>query len=291
MSDTLIATLAGLVTLFTWGTADWLAARSTKHYDTFEINFVVQSVSMILSAVVFIIYGLHVNDIGQVIRIALSSILIVTGYQVFITALSSGVLGIIVPLGNIYPLFTIVLSMVFLSTHIKSVQLAAMIGIILGAALLAYEKNAKKIPFRELHRESGLALTAAVIWGLGFFVLNPVVDKVSWQSVMIISEGTAFLLALLVIVAIKRRQTFQVFNRARQAKQPIVVGLLGTAGMVAVYFGSNKAGSVLIPTVLSAGAPLVTSLLGAVFEGERLNIIKRAGAVVAVSGIIVLNVA
>jgi drug/metabolite transporter (DMT)-like permease len=291
MSGTLIATLAGTVTLLCWGTADWLTARSTKHYDTFEINFVVQTVSVILAVVVFFFYGLHVQDTGQVIRIALSSLLIVTAYQLFIQALSSGVLGIIVPIGNIYPLFTIVLSMVFLSTHIKSTQLVAMIGIVLGAALLAYEKNVKKLPFRELHKESGLALTAALIWGLGFFVLNPVVDKVSWQSIVVISETTAFILALLLIVATKRGQTFKAIKGVRQARLPIVVGLLGTTGMVAVFFGSNKAGSVLIPTVLSAGAPLVTSFLGALFESERLGIIKRAGAVIVVAGIIVLNAA
>lgn len=291
MSGTLIATLAGLFVALAWGTTDWLTARSSKHYDTIEINFAVQTISLIWAGIIFAFSGLHVHDGTQVFRIALSSALIVIAYLVFIKALSSGVLGIIVPLSNIYPLVTIVLSLIFLSTHFKLVQLIAMLGITFGAALLAYEKNVKKIPFRELHKETGLALTAAVVWGVGFFVLNPVVSQVSWQTITIISEPTAFILSFLLLVVVKQRQTVAAIRRSWHAKMPLLVGLLGTAGMIALYFGSTKAGSVLIPTVLAAAAPLVTSLFGALFEGERLGVLKRAGAVVVVAGIVVLNIA
>ncbi len=290
MSDTLIATLAGLFVALAWGTTDWLTARSSRHYDTLEINFAVQTISLVWAGIIFAFSGLHVDDGVQVFRIALSSALIVIAYLAFIKALSSGVLGIVVPLGNIYPLFTIVLSLVFLSTHIKLVQLIAMLGITLGAALLAYEKNVKKIPFKEMHKETGLALMAAVIWGVGFFVLNPVVGQVSWQTITIISEPTAFILSFLLLVATRRQQTTAAIKRSWQAKMPLLVGLLGTAGMISLYFGSTRAGSVLIPTVLAAAAPLVTSLFGALFEGERLGVLKRVGAVVVVAGIVALNI-
>lgn len=55
------------------------------------------------------------------------------------------------------------------------------------------------------------------------------------------------------------------------------------------YMGSDKAGSVVVPTVLSAGGPLVASVLGAIVDKEKIGFYKRVGAVTIVAGIILLN--
>lgn len=39
MSPILVATIAGLATAFLWGTADYLAAKSTKKLSSFQVNF------------------------------------------------------------------------------------------------------------------------------------------------------------------------------------------------------------------------------------------------------------
>jgi drug/metabolite transporter (DMT)-like permease len=211
-------------------------------------------------------------------------------YLIFVKALSSGVVGIIVPLGNIYPLFTIMLSVAFFKTDFKAAQLAAMIGIVVGVAVLAYEKNTRKIPLKELHKETGLALLAAIIWGVGFFILDPVVTQVSWQTISIVGEAASFVFGLLLLIAARKRGTPQAIRRSLKSRVPLTIGVFGSIGAVAIYIGSNRSGSVVIPTVLSAGGPLVASIWAAIFDKEKIGVLKRAGAVIVVAGIIILNV-
>jgi drug/metabolite transporter (DMT)-like permease len=71
---------------------------------------------------------------------------------------------------------------------------------------------------------------------------------------------------------------------------PLTIGVFGSIGAVAIYIGSNRSGSVVIPTVLSAGGPLVASIWAAIFDKEKIGVLKRAGAVIVVAGIIILNV-
>ena len=291
MNATLIATIAGLVTAMCWGTSDWCSARSTKKLNPLQINFAVQAASIIVVAGLFLFSGVHLDNSGQLVRIATSGLLITTGYLIFVRALSSGVVGIVVPLGNMYPLFTLLLSIIFLKAHFSALQLSAMVGIVLGASLLAYEKNHKAIPLKELHKDTFLALIAAITWGVAYFIVNPVVKEVSWQTITIVSELFSAALALLLVLTTSRTNTLMTFKASLSSKTALAAGLAGTVGFLAFYFGSGRVGNLVIPAVLSAGAPLVASTWGAVFDHEKIGMTKRAGAVVMVAGIMLLNLA
>jgi drug/metabolite transporter (DMT)-like permease len=291
MSAVLIATLAGLVTAVCFGTGDYLAAKSTQKAGFLEINLVVQAIAAAAMLSLLLFVKIHLDNGGQLLRIVIGDTMIATAYLIFLKALSSGVVGIIVPLSNIYPLVTILLSVIFLTTSFSLVQFVAMVIIVLGAAVLAYEKNPRKIPFRKLHVETVLALVAAVIWGAGFFVLNPVVSQVSWETIAVIGEAAAFISALIIILIVRRGKTLRLFTKALSDRTPVAAGLVGVAGMVAVYYGSTRSGSVLIPTVLSAGGPLVASFWAAVLDHERLGRLKRLGTIFVVAGVVILNIA
>ena len=289
MSATLIATIAGLVTAFCWGTSDWLAARSTKKLSPMGVNFTVQSVSLLIAAGLLLAYGLHLHTIEQLVRIGLSSVLITGAFLIFLRALSLGAVGIVVPLANIYPLFTVGLTILFLKADFSATQLGAMGGIVLGAALLAYEKNHQKIPLTRLHRQTMLAFLAAITWGFGFFVLNPVVDQVPWQTISIVSELFAFVFTFIIVALASGANFARDTGTALRSGAAYVVGLFGMAGMLSFYIGSTRAGSVVIPTVLAGTGPLIASLWGRLFDHERIGALKRVGAVVTVAGIIILN--
>jgi len=291
MNATLVATLAGLITALCWGTSDWLTAKSTKNLDTFENSFAVQASSIVIIAVLFIFSGVHLHTAAQLWRIIGANLLISTAYLLFARALASGAVGVVSPLGNAYPLFTIVLSVIFLATHFESIQLVAMVGVVAGTLLLAYEKNTQQLPLRELHKDTALAFAAAVIWGVAFFLLSPIVNQVPWQTISIVGEFVAFLFAGLLIGAVKRRHAVQSVRRALTTSAGLWVGILGTGGFIALYIGSAHAGNIVIPTVLSSTGPLVASLWAAAFDGEKLAKLKRIGALIVVAGIVVLNVA
>ncbi len=291
MSPTLIATIAGLTTALCWGTGDWLSAKSTKKLGAMQINFAVSIAAVIMTTILFLVSDISMPTQGQFVAIGAGGTLITLAYIFFVKALATGPVGVIVPLGNSYPLVTVGLSIVILSEVFSTMQVAAMVGIVLGAALLAYEKNRNNIPIRELHKDTLLAAAAAITWGVAFFILDPVVGKVSWQTMYIVIEIFMFPLSFALLAVTYKSKVFSAVKESASSKPALLAGAVGTLGFMAFYLGSDRAGSLIIPTVLSACGPLVASILGAVFDHEKLGTLKRAGAVLVVAGIIVLNIA
>ncbi len=291
MSPTLIATIAGLVTVICWGTSDWLSAKSVKKLRPVEVNFTVQIVSSILMLGLFLVSDIHMPSSGQLVHLGGTALCITVAYTLFVKALASGAVGIIAPIGNSYPLITVALSIILLNVALSLGQVGAMIAIVLGAAALAYEKNHQNIPLRELHRDTLIAVVAAVVWGVGFFLLDPVAGKITWQAMSVTIEVFMLPLALVAMLLAHGRHAVYAAKNALKNKAALIIGVAGTAGGVSLYVGSESAGSVLIPTVISAGGPLVASFLGAVFDNERIGIMKRLGAILLVAGIILLNLA
>jgi drug/metabolite transporter (DMT)-like permease len=70
----------------------------------------------------------------------------------------------------------------------------------------------------------------------------------------------------------------------------LVAGTILTLGGIAFYIGADRSGNVLIPAVIASAAPLVASLLSAIIDKERINVVKRIGAVIVVAGIVLLNI-
>lgn len=166
-----------------------------------------------------------------------------------------------------------------------------MVGIVLGAALLAYQRNRQEIPLTELHKDTVLALIAASIWGLGYFILNSVVDDVSWQVIAVFTEMTMFCLAFIFLLAVRRSHTLRAIKQVSSDKLILIASVLGGVGFMSFYIGSDYAKSLVIPTVVSSCGTLIAAALGAMFDHEKLGTAKRAGAVLVVAGVIILNLA
>jgi drug/metabolite transporter (DMT)-like permease len=289
VSPVLIATLAGLATAVCWGTSDWLSARGAKKLSPIQVNFAGQIAGIFVAAAILLFSGLQLPTAVQIGRIVVGDSLIITAYIIFVKALAAGAVGIIVPIGNSYPLITVLLSITLLNQHFSRLQFLAMFCVVLGAAVLAYEKNHRNLPLRKLHKDTTLAVIAAIIWGVAFFVLNPLVDKLRWQDLTIISQISATSYGIITLALFNRRKVLAAARRSLTSRASFVAGGIGTLGIAIFYLGSNHVGNVLIPAVLSSISPLVASFLGAVVDQERLGTLKRVGAVIVVAGIVLLN--
>lgn len=289
MSPVLIATIAGLITALCWGTGDWLTAKSSKKLDPYAINFVVQAIGAAIMVVVMLVSHTALPSTHLLLVILAIAVLFSASYLLFIKALSSGAVGIIVPLANGYPVITLTLAVVVLDNTFSANQIIAMLAIVLGAVLLAYEKNHANIPAHKFHRATFLAVTAASMWGVGFFLVDTIAQEVSWQALTGFMD--IFMLGIAgILLMVTNRSKALVSSKRAFVSSASVAGLMFVAGSMAFYFGTDHAGSVVIPTVISAGGPLVASILGAVVDKEKIGVLKRAGALVVIAGIIALNV-
>lgn len=289
MNSVLIATLAGIVTAACWGVGDWLTAKLSKKLDKFEINFGVNAPAFFIMLPILLASGAPIPDIQLLARLWLAGTLISCGYLSFVTALRSGSVGIVVPLSNIYAILTLALSAVFIGSVFSGGQVIAILVIVAGAALLAYEKNHNKIPFRELHRETFFSVIAAVFWGTGFFVINTLINDLPWYVISgYMTIFMSFNALIILLVAIGFKSSFAV-KRPLKNKTVLLAAVVFQIGSITFYVGSIEAGSVIIPAVIAAAAPLISSGLAAVYDKEKVGLVKRFGAVIVVVGIVILN--
>jgi drug/metabolite transporter (DMT)-like permease len=289
MNSVLIATLGGVSTAAAWGTTDWLTSKITHKQSAWTINFMVQVIGIVMIGLVLVLNPATLPTAIQWLRLSLGVIIINCGYLTFLKALKGGAVGIIVPLNNIYPLFTLILSIIFLGQIFKQGQVAAMLVIVAGAAFLAYEKNHQNIPLRELHHKSILATWSAVIIGFGFFILNPLFHQLSWQVLLFCESVAATIFAALTMLAVYRRSAAKTIVAGYKDKTLWTISVVGNLGAIGLYIGAGAAHSIVIPTVVAGAAPLVSAGLAAVYDKEKLGMLKRLGAVGVVGGVILLN--
>jgi drug/metabolite transporter (DMT)-like permease len=224
------------------------------------------------------------------VKAVLYSIFISAGYLFFVRALTIGAIGVVVPLGGTYPIITLVLSVLILNDVFSVGQVIAMALIIAGSVFLAYEKNHQKLPLRQLHKANIFTILAVLIWGVGFFLLNPLFDKVDWQILLFMLDVSGLLIAALVMIFMYRQKTYEATKHVLADRTVWTAGSVLGSGTVALYLGAGKTGNVIIPAVITSLSPLLSSALEAYVDKKRLGLLKRAGAVLAVGGIVLLNI-
>jgi drug/metabolite transporter (DMT)-like permease len=142
-----------------------------------------------------------------------------------------------------------------------------------------------------LYREAVLVLLATVAWGVGFFVVNFIVKDVAWQVVVTVVGAVQAAMAVVLLIIFQRSKALTAMRRSLLDGRALVVGMTYRVGTVAFYVGGHRAGSIIIPAVISSVAPLVASFWGVLIDREKIGLYKRVGAIILVAGIIILNTA
>lgn len=289
MDKILIATIGGLGALLFWGISDWLTSKTSKKFSSVQANLAIQTTGALIMTVVWMISRLPFPAVAHLLILLLGALLFTGAYLCFIKGLAVGEAGVVVPLANIYPLFTLLLTFVFMTVSFTFLQVVAMITVVLGAVLLGTEKLNWRQVRKHLTKEVVYALGTAIFWGLGFFVINTVVEELSWVVVLGVVSIAMWVYAL-VFYAVKNKNELRgTIPSIIHNKFGLFAGATLTLGSVTFYISAEASGGVVVPAVIAAGSPLVTSLLAAVFDKEKLIITKRIGAVMVVLGVVLLN--
>jgi drug/metabolite transporter (DMT)-like permease len=273
-----------------YGVGDWLTPRSRRELTPWQINFLVSLCGAVIAFLVFILSWPHHWPTADVWAEAIAySAFVSAGYLFFVRALTVGAIGVVVPLSGVYPMITLALSVLILNDVFSAGQVVAAALIVAGSAFLAYQKNYRQLPLRELHKANISTIFAVLIWGVGFFLLNPLFDKVDWQILLLMLDGSGLLIAAIVMVFIYRQKAAREIQYVLADRTVWTAALLLGSGTVALYLGAGKTGNIIIPAVISSLSPLLSSALEAFVDRKRLGLLKRVGAVLAVGGIILLN--
>lgn len=290
MNEVLTASLFGVLTLLLWGSGAWfLAESSRRNFNGLQVNFSVQAVSLPI-AIGLLIFSSSVSldNSRVVLLIILESAVFTCAFLAFIKALSLGPTGVVVPLQSIYPLFLLLLSVIFLGQMFSAVQVISIIMIVFGVFLVAYERQKKK-KLLNFSIDKKMAVFSGLLWGFGNFIFNSIVDEASWETLYALSNISIFTFAFLLILISSNNRLGDI-KKSLMHKRALLAGLVVTLGSLSFIVGGTLVGSVVIILSIASAEPLVAALLSRIFDKEMLSMHKRAGAIIVVASLIILNV-
>lgn len=286
----LIATIGGLIALTGWGFSDYFAGKAGQKGHVATTFFVIQFIGFVMLLPIILWYGIPFALDTSLLLVIASAASFTIAYLSFIKAMSIGPFGVAAPIGNSYPLITLLLVFIFFSIQLAMLQLLALLTITAGVIMLAVDSTTF---VRKKMRGSAVlfALVAMVFWGLAFALIEPLLETFTWyQLLFLLSVFTGLFSLIFYRITHKTLPSWDTM-KYRNIPYAWNAGLLGVIGAVAFFIASDYIGSVVIPAVIASASPLVTSVMAYARDGERLSLYKRLGAVIVVLGLVLLNLA
>lgn len=213
----------------------------------------------------------------------------VIGYLPLFTlykALDVGKVGVVTPITGSSIFFTVVLSIVFFGERVGVLQGFAIAAIIIGVVLIS-------INFREFRKshifdiKSGVpfALVTCLGWGVYAFLFNVPVNVLGPIMTGLITETGILVIGFFAVLFSK--EGFRVPD-IKTMNYVIMVAFFGVAAVLAYGAGLNSSDVSIVAPIAFAN-PIVATLYGAVFYGERLKFQQYSGVVLAIMGIVFMS--
>jgi len=283
--------ISGLISMFGWGTSDFLAAKSCRKIGFVLTFFWAQLISFLI-ALLYFIFNFRTFDFNSVpkffVVIIIYGFLFTISALAFYKSLSIGKVSLVGPITASWAMITILLSVLFLKEELKTNQIAAIILIIVGVILISsdlkefFQKN--KLIFLIGTKEAIIAMFG---FGVALFLLALVIKSLGWFLPGFLSR--LFILIFLILYFIFKKQPMKIGFGPTNWIMIIVIGFLDIIAFFAYSIGvSTEYASIIAP--IAASSPLITTILAQVFLKERIALSQIFGIIITISGIILISI-
>ena len=167
MDKTIISIISGLGGMFGWGTSDFFANLSSDKIGHFKTFFWSQLVGMIFIFLLIPIFGININISPLfIILLLIASVFYAAAYLLFYKAFEIGNVSIVSATINLNAVFAMILAFIFLGQRLSSLQIFAVLMIIIGLILVTLKLSDLKN--KEVKLLSGVKETvlASLLFGV-----------------------------------------------------------------------------------------------------------------------------
>jgi drug/metabolite transporter (DMT)-like permease len=283
--------ISGLLSMLGWGTADFLAAKSSRKIGNVLTLFWMQLVGFSIALIYFLINfrSFNINDISEIIVILIIiGFLQTVAYLAFYRGLKEGQVSLVSPIGASWAMVTVILSVIFFKEVLQTNQIVAIILIILGIILVSI--NIKEFLRRErftLLAGTKEGLIAMFGWGLSLFLIIPPSKILGWFLPVFLFR--LFSILFLTSYIFIGKQSFKMSFQPSLLALLLPIGFLDTGAFFSYSFGvSGEYASIVAP--IAASFPLVTIILARVLLKERLVLNQLLGIASIITGLILISI-
>lgn len=272
--------------MFGWGLYDFLGGVFAKQIGSFKSLFWSQLAGLISIFLLAIVFRSRVNTPVLVIIVSLiAAILYSAGYLFFFKGFELGNVSIIAATMNLWTVFTMLFSFIFMGQRLSAFQTLGVFMIIFGATLASL--NWSEIRNQKFQLSAGVkeAVFGAFFFGVFWNVSEIISEKVGWLlTTLFIKFG---IILFLLIFSLLVKQGIGLTKTSTKTKTIILLmGVIETGAVAFVNYGLTIGDAILITPIASA-LSIVTITLAIIFLKDKVTKFQGLGIITAIVGIIV----
>jgi bacterial/archaeal transporter family protein len=285
MNNAMLSIFAGLGGMFGWGVSDFFASISSNKIGHHRTFFWSQVAGLALGLFFIPIFGFRINLSGVFLSVLIiGSILYAVCYLLMYKAFEIGNISVVSSVVNMWAVWTILFSYVFLGQRLETVQWMAIAVLLIGIMLVSIKIEDLKNKRIKLFLGVKEALLAAVIAGAFWTISDYLSQSLGWLELSLLVKVGAIIFLLLFSFLGKKSLKINQFP----PKIKFTVLIVGVLEIIAVFFVNYglKIGDAILVTPISSALSAVTIILAIIFLKEKLTKIQAAGIFLVISGII-----
>lgn len=276
-----------LISSLCWGVADFIGGVQSRRMAVLRVVAVTQGAGLIVLGVVLLARGSGPPGLAKLLPAAGGGIAGVVALASFYRGLAVGTMSIVAPIaatGVAVP----VIAGIAGGEHPATLQVVGICAAVVGIVLASRERHEEEAPRAAARASVGLALAAAL--GFGLFFLGV---RASARSDALWSAFAARATSVVVLgLALARARSM--FDGAAGGlrgggawRRLILAGTLDVSANV-LYAIATRHGLLSVVSVLSSLYPLATVLLARIVLGERVRAVQEAGVAAALAGVLLI---
>ncbi len=265
------------------GAGDFVGGASSRDAPPLWVATLGQTVALVLAVPVAVVYGNGHVTRTAVVWSLLGGAVAAVGLGFFYTAMSRGVISLVVPITSVVGAAVPVAYGLGRGEHPGALALAgiavALIAVAVVSALPGDGRAVAALPIV-------FALSAGACFGVGLVCFSRVGENAGLWPVAL-SRTTTTLVGLGIALALSAPAARIVSHRALW-RAALAIGVFEVAGN-AFYFLALDRGSVAIVSVLISLYPVTTVMLATMLLGERLSRVQLAGVALALGSVVLIS--
>ncbi len=286
MNSAFISLLSGLGGMFGWGIYDFFAGVYSKKIGHFKTFFWSQLAGLLFTLLLLSVFPVsHVFPVAAVVLLPVAALFYAAGYLLFMKGFESGNISIVAAIMNLWAVFTMLFSFVFMGQRLSTLQTIGVLMIISGASLASL--NWSDIKKRRFQLSAGVKETVfgALFFGAFWNISEVISEKIGWlPTTLFVKMG---IIVFLLVSSLFGKRKLGLKKTAGGTKLVFLfMGILEAGAVAVVNFGLTIGDAILITPIASA-LSIVTITMAIVFLKDRISGLQGFGMIVAVSGIII----
>ncbi len=280
-----------LISMFGWGTADFLAAKSSRKIGAILTLLGVQLLGFLI-ALIYFLFRFNTFDLTQLPKYLFLLIIIgffqIIAYLAYYRGLKKGQVSLVTPVAASWAIITVILSVIFLKETLLINQIIAIFLILIGIIVISIDFNSlkatKKVNLFKGIREGIIAMLG---WGVSMFLLAFTLEALGWFVPVIFFK--IFGISLLFIYGLATKSFQKVSISPSLILLLLPIGILDISAFFTYNLGINALKSSIVAPV-AASFPVITIILARIFLKERLKFGQILGIVNIVAGLLLISI-